>query len=81
MTFQFGQTVEWTSQAQGSTKTKRGHVVQVVAAGQRPNREHFPDLYTSAGCGWGRKHESYVVRVGNRHYWPVVKNLTAIPAN
>ena len=68
--FKAGDTVEWSSQAQGSTTTKRGVVAEVVKAGSRPDRTLFPTLYKHSGCGWGRDHESYVVMVGKKPYWP-----------
>lgn len=58
--FELGDKVCWNSQAQGFSKEKSGEIVQVVPAGQRPDRDRFLDLYKNAGCGWGRKHESYV---------------------
>lgn len=81
--FKIGDQVEWSSQAQGSETTKQGRIVAVVSAGDRPNRDNFEDLYKGPGCGFGRDHESYVVRVvagktGNakpKHYWPRVSAL------
>lgn len=73
--FKVGETVQWTSQAQGYSKSKEGVVVAIVPAGERPDREAFLDLYKGAGCGFGRDHESYVVRVKNKHYWPRVSAL------
>ena len=68
--FKVGDTVEWSSQAQASTTTKRGVVAEVVKAGSRPDRALFPALYKYVGCGFGRDHESYVVLVGKKPYWP-----------
>lgn len=66
-----GDTVEWTSQAGGNSRTKRGVVVAVVAAGARPNRSKFPALHRWGGCGLPRSHQSYVVKVDGRGvYWP-----------
>ena len=71
-----GDEVEWTSQSQGHTRTKRGVVVGVIAAGFRPEREDFPTLYSGAGPGYARNHDSFVVRVKGRGlYWPIVKKL------
>ncbi len=83
---QLGTMVKWSSQAQASTKTKTGEVVEVVQAGSRPDRALFPDLYRGAGVGMGRDHESYVVRVDVgkkpgktfRHYWPRANALEAL---
>ena len=76
--FKIGDQVEWTSQSQGYTKTKRGVVAQVVPAEQRPDKTRFPQLFRGIGCGYGRNHESYVVLVGKRPYWPVASRLTAV---
>ncbi len=73
--FKVGDEVTWTSQAQSFVKTKVGIVVQVVPANTPPSREMFPDLYKGSGVGYDRKHTSYVVRVGKKHYWPLVRNL------
>lgn len=73
--FDLGEMVQWISQSRGYRKIKLGPVVAVVTAGTRPNRDAFPDLYKNAGCGWERDHDSYVVKVRNRHYWPRVVHL------
>lgn len=73
--FEVGDAVVWTSQAKGHAREKVGEVAEVVGAGHRPSRERFPALYKHAGCGYGRKHQSYVVLVGNRPYWPNVVHL------
>ena len=78
--FKVGDSVEWSSQAQGSTKTKRGVVSEVVKAGDRPSRMLFPTLYKNAGCGYGRDHESYVVLVGKKPYWPRAAALRSTKA-
>ena len=67
---EIGSKVTWTSQANGSTKTKKGVVAEIVAAGQRPSRKQYPSLYRSSGVGLPRDHASYVVQVGNKVYWP-----------
>lgn len=72
-----GDKVKWTSQAQGYTRMKEGEVVAVIAEGDRPSREAFLDLYKGPGCGYGRTGESYVVRVGRKHYWPRASLLEA----
>ena len=76
--FNIGDHVEWSSQSAGYTKTKAGVVVQVVAAGMRPDRDAFPSLYKHLGCGFGRAGESYVVQVGKKHYWPVASKLAKV---
>ena len=78
MSFKIGDKVTWSSQAQSYEKEKLGVVIEVVEPGQRPNRAEFEDLYRGSGCGFGRDHVSYVVRVATgkagkgkpKHYWP-----------
>ena len=74
---QLGSTVTWSSQSGGFEKAKTGAVVEVVAAGARPDRERFPLLYRGAGVGYSRDHVSYVVHVpgkteksAGKLYWP-----------
>lgn len=68
--FKPGDVVEWSSQAAGIAKTKRGVVAEVLRPDARPSRERFPQLYTGSGVGFGRPDVSYVVLVGTRPYWP-----------
>lgn len=71
-----GEVVSWTSQAGGREVAKRGEVVAVVGAGQRPDREQFPELWKKPGPGLPRDYESYVVRVTGRGvYWPRISAL------
>jgi hypothetical protein len=71
--FVVGQGLSWSSQAQGSSKSKTGLVVEVVAAGARP--------IGIPGAGFSRNHESYVVEVPQgrnakpKKYWPIVSGL------
>lgn len=84
--FKVGDKVKWSSQAQGSWRTKTGTVVEVVSPGNLPTRERFVSLYTGAGCGSPRKHESYVVEVyanpekktGRSFYWPLANKLRIV---
>jgi hypothetical protein len=75
--FKVGDMVRWTSQAQGSERTKIGVVAEVVPIDARPDPIRFAALYRNSGCGHGRKHVSYVVEVGGKKkpYWPVVTRL------
>jgi hypothetical protein len=75
--------VEWTSQAQGTAKTKIGRIAQIVEPGELPSRELFPTLFTSAGVGSARKVISYVVVVGKEGrkglvYWPLPQKLKRV---
>lgn len=76
--FQIGDTVTWTSQAGGKSKTKKGIVLYVIPPAIVP-KNHV----TAGGWNWKRvgvtfrDHESYLIQVGNdkRLYWPLVKYL------
>jgi hypothetical protein len=73
VTFKVGDIVEWTSQAAGCTRTKRGEVVEVVPAGCQP-----VPMSKNRNPGNARDHESYLVRVkGAGLYWPRVSALRA----
>lgn len=74
-----GDRVSWQSQSQGYHKVKEGVIVAVIPAGCRPSDVVFPSLYKGAGPGYGRDHESYVVKVGSRFYWPRAKALREVP--
>ena len=69
-----GDTVEWTSQAAGVTRTKRGVIIEVVPGGRDP-------LTKLVDIGSSRRRESYVVRASvvgktkTKLYWP---NPTAL---
>jgi pyruvoyl-dependent arginine decarboxylase (PvlArgDC) len=65
-----GDRVRWVSQSQGYRKAKEGEIVEVVPAGFSPNRDAFPQLYQGMGVGFPRNHDSYVVLVGKKPYWP-----------
>jgi hypothetical protein len=88
--FKLGDRVIWTSQSGSSWKTKAGVIVEVVAAGARPNRDRFLYLYKGPGVGQARDHESYVIeteksRVNGRRmakfYWPRVSALNLQEGN
>ncbi len=69
---QLGDRVTWTSQAGGYTTTKEGVVVEIVPPGQKPKAKLKEP-------GLARHHPSYVVKVGNRFYWPRVAGLAPVP--
>lgn len=80
--FTAGDTVAWTSQSGGYTRTKVGIVEEVVPAKGLPSRDRFPQLYRNAGVGLPRDHVSFVVRVPGKTakaagtlYWPRVSGL------
>ena len=60
-TFSVGDLVMWESQAHGCWRRKYGVVVEVVPAGQHPDRDRFQKLYKGSGIGMTRDHTSYVV--------------------
>lgn len=79
--FELGDEVAWESQARGFSKEKRGVVVRVLEPGERftdADRATFPNLFRGFGVGVPRPHRSYVVKVGNVYYWPVVGKLRAV---
>lgn len=70
-----GDMVQWTSQAGGCTRTKRGAIVAVVPAGTMPDTRKV----SRYGGGMARDHESYLVKVpGKGTYWPRVNALELI---
>lgn len=73
-----GDRVTWSSQSQASRTTKEGIIAAVIPAGQKPDQTAFPKLYKGAGPGSSRNHESYIVVVGNKPYWPRVKHLKKV---
>jgi hypothetical protein len=74
--FKVGDKVWWTSQENGPTKEHHGTVVQVVEIRRRPDRNRFSSLYKdNSEYRFDRDHESYVVRVGTKNYWPIVEHL------
>lgn len=82
MLFQEGEQVEWTSQAAGHSVTKTGVVYKVVRKGVRPCDEWLEvtcpgvgDPSVEFGPHGKRNEESYLVRVGNKLYWPRTKWL------
>jgi len=79
-TFSVGDTVTWTSQSGGRSKTKTGKVVVVVPRRRPLHSLEMADTSWKMGhfATYGtRDHESYLVQVGrsNRLYWPLVKYL------
>lgn len=82
-TFSLGDEVQWSSQASGRTKEKRGKIVMVVEPGVLPVQQANAlggSLQFDASSS--RYHESYIVAVkrgSNRKdylYWPHVKKLS-----
>lgn len=72
--FAVGVRVKWSSQSRGRMKEKDGVIVEIVVAGNRPSLK-WADIWAP---GSPRNHESYVVEVGKRHYWPLVKNIQIV---
>jgi hypothetical protein len=83
-----GTTVEWSSQAQGGWKTKRGVICAVIPAGADV-KAHLSGLQKTQAKGWGlmgRRGESYVVHVPSKTgkgmgklYWPHAGLLREVP--
>ena len=76
-----GKTVEWTSQAGGHTKTKRGVIVAVVPPRNSARVTCPPGTRVDTACN-GRPEESYLVQVGKKRklYWPLVNRLKVVSA-
>lgn len=84
-TFKVGDTVTWSSQANGSAKRKTGIVVCVVPANTPAHKwaiNHDDYLASSPAFDGGmpRNHESYLVGIPRRGgrfklYWPRVRDL------
>lgn len=80
--FQVGDRVRWSSQSHAFRKSKRGRVLAVVPPGRDPDSciretlrsDFIPGRIMFDGTV-GRSHESYVVSVGNKLYWPRVRHL------
>jgi hypothetical protein len=77
---EIGDQVQWTSQAKGCSRTKRGVIVAVVPAWQGV-REFVPLGMKIDGPGAPRASETYLVQVGQRLYWPRVTSLKLINAS
>jgi hypothetical protein len=75
ITFELGDKVKWDSQAAGYIKTKKGKIVVVLPAGTRPGDGVLAGLRYP---GKPRNHESYVVMVGEKYYWPRVAYLKKV---
>lgn len=82
MAFKLGDEVSWSSSANGSTKKKIGHVVEVIPAGVSVLTSKFRSELDAGSAP--RKEESYVVCVGPKpssrakpkYYWPRVSALS-----
>ena len=61
---QIGDTVSWSSQAGGFSKMKTGVIVEAVRPFSAPSQQY--GLRTTSK----RSSTSYVVKVGNKYYWP-----------
>lgn len=84
MDFDIGDEVEWTSSSNGTTKKKQGVVEAVIPKGSRPTPKQCKE---ADAYGYGRDHESYVVRCGKtdkcngKLYWPRASALTKVTPN
>ena len=75
MKFNMGDKVQWDSQSAGYVKHKEGTVVEVVPAGTHPTIKHVASYIGT------RNHESYVVQVKYKLYWPLVLYLKPTPTS
>lgn len=81
MKFRFGDTVTWESQANAGYTVKVGEVCGIVNAGEKPSRVLYPQLYRpsrSIAYVMPRNHESYIIKVGSKYYWPRAKYLKMV---
>lgn len=78
--FQVGDTVTWTSQAGGNTKTKTGRVIAIVPANSNPRLALPLGFKLKSDALMMRDHESYLIQVGKSKwlYWPLVKYLKPV---
>lgn len=79
ITFKTGDKVKWISSSNGTEKEKRGVIEAVIPAGGRPTEEQRRE---ADAYGYGRNHESYLVRVPGKTerskgklYWPLANKL------
>ena len=63
--------VTWESQSMGYWRVKTGHIIEVVPPAEMPANK----ITTSSTVVGSRLHESYVVQVGSKTYWPRASNL------
>jgi hypothetical protein len=83
-----GDMVKWISQSRGITRLKKGEVVQVVPAGDKPRVSQLLDRYVVRSSAFGsnlpRNMKSFVVAVPqgkgktSKIYWPLSRNLRKI---
>lgn len=77
MKFKKGDMVKWTSKSCSHEYEKRGTVLEIIPEKEAPYL--FFLKYKKCKWEWGggrpRDHESYLVLVGNKIYWPRVKHL------
>lgn len=66
--FTVNDTVAWTSQAGGKSKSKVGRVVHLVPAGRLPDPRHYPRIARESISP--RNHDSVIVLVDDVAYWP-----------
>ncbi len=91
MTIGLGSKVCWQSSAAGTTKTKVGEVVHVVAPGEPPLANETAEklgAMSEYGHGSPRDHESYLVLVLGKTkrskpklYWPLAGKLQLWSSN
>ena len=74
--FEIGDTVEWESQSGGKIRRKVGTIIKIVPADTVQHMGiDFPEDLLCMFDGMSRIHESYLVQVGRKIYWPRVKWL------
>ena len=66
-----GDIVTWSSQSKAHRTVKTGQIIEVVLPGNQP-KKYCPN---GGPMGCPRNHRSYVVKVGSKTYWPLVRHL------
>ena len=74
MNFGLGDFVMWTSGNGRGVSTKRGVIEHVLPAGKYPSECGIAKRFDERCLR--RKHEHYIVRVGDKFYWPLVSKLS-----
>jgi hypothetical protein len=76
---QLGDRVVWANDYRGRTIKTEGVIVGVIAPGERPGEDEFPEFWVEYGPGADREEESYVVQVDSstktkrKLFWPNAK--------
>jgi len=74
-----GEKVSWESQSNGKWSTKTGEIVGVVKAGAMPSKNYQAVSKRPKNYQYkGRDNKSYIVKVGEKLYWPRETSLKSV---